>query len=118
MADTIIGAVNGKIFFNRIIGPKFLNIPCNEVEASEAQNTLLPPIHDYLESSLRADGFLVGDSFSIADIAVISMLVNLNLAGAPVDAAKHPKLAAYFARMTARPSIAQLLVGDRAMLGL
>jgi glutathione S-transferase len=35
-----------------------------------------------------------------------------------VDAATYPKLTAYSARMTARPSFAKLVAGDRAMLGM
>jgi glutathione S-transferase len=118
LADTIMAAANSKIFFNRIIGPKFLNIPCNEAEALEAQTNSLPPIYGYLEGVVPDSGFLVGDSISIADIAVTSMIVNLTHASAPVDAARYPKLAAYFARMSARPSVAGLVAAERAMLGL
>jgi glutathione S-transferase len=118
LADTILGAVNSKIFFNRIIGPKFLNIPCNEAEATEAQNSALPPIYSYLEGVTPQSGFLVGDSISIADVAVTSMIVNLTHANAPIDAARYPKLTAYYARMSARPSVANLIAAERAMLGL
>jgi len=118
LADTILAPANTKIFFNRIIGPRFLNIPCNEAEAMEAQTSMLPPLYAYLEGAIPASGFLVGDSISIADIAVTSMIVNLTHAGAPVDAAAYPKLAAYFARMSARPSISGILAAERQMLGL
>jgi glutathione S-transferase len=118
LADTILAAANTKIFFNRIIGPRFLNIPCNEAEAMDAQTNSLPPLYGYLEGVVPASGFLVGDSISVADVAVTSMLVNLTHAGASVDAAKYPKLAAYYARMSARPSVANLVAAERAMLGL
>jgi glutathione S-transferase len=118
LADTILATANSKIFFNRIVAPRFLNIPCNEVEATEAQTTLLPPMLAYLEGVTPASGYLVGDSFSIADIAVTSMLVNLAHANAPVDTAKYPKLAAYVARMSKRPSVEKFVAGERAMLGL
>jgi glutathione S-transferase len=117
-ADTILFTAVTKVFFNRVVAPKFLNMPGNEAEAMEAINTLLPPMYAHLESVAPASGFLVGDSFSIADIAVTSMIVNMTLANAPVDAAQYPKLAAYYARMAARPSFAKLIAGDRAILGL
>jgi glutathione S-transferase len=118
LADTILFTAVSKVFFNRVVAPKFLNMPGNEAEATEALTTLLPPMLAHLESVAPASGFLVGDSFSIADISVTSMLVNLALSNAPVDAAKYPKLAAYYARMAARPSFAKLIAQDRAILGL
>jgi glutathione S-transferase len=118
LADTILATANSKIFFNRIIAPRFLNIPCNDAEANEAQEMALPPMYAYLENVVPASGFLVGDSFSIADISITSMIMNLTYANAPVDAAKYPRLAAYHARMVARPSIAGLIASERAMLGL
>lgn len=118
VADTILFAPVSAIFFNRLIAQKFLNIPGDENAASESQKNVLPPLYAYLEGVVPASGFLVGDALTIADISVTSMLVNLNLASAGVDAAKYPKLAAYYARMVARPSFAKQIVADRAMLGL
>lgn len=118
VADTILFSAGQKIFFNRIVMPKFLNQPGNLAEADEAQANMLPPVYAYLESVTPTSGYLVGDAFSIADISIVSMLINLAFANAGVDAAKYPKLAAYYARMTARPSIAKLIAADREMLGL
>lgn len=118
MADTIMFTASSPIFFNRCVSAKFLNIPGDEKVANETQANVLPPIHAYLESVAPANGYLVGDSISIGDVAVTSQLINLALGGAPVDAAKYPKLAAYYARMVARPSIAPIIAADRAILGL
>ncbi|MEO8313532.1 MAG: glutathione S-transferase family protein [Pseudomonadota bacterium] len=118
MADTILSGAISKVFVNRVIMPVFLNLPGNEAEATEALTVTLPPMLAYLESVAPTNGFLVGDSFGIADISVTSALVNLTLGNANVDATTYPKLAAYYARMTARPSFATLIAGDRAMLGM
>jgi glutathione S-transferase len=118
MADTIMFPSGSKIFFNRIVAPKFLNLPGDPAVADEAQATTLPPVYAYLEKVAPTAGFLAGENFSIGDIAVTSMIVNLTHARAGVDAAKYPKLAAYYARMAARPSIAKQIAADRAMLGL
>jgi glutathione S-transferase len=118
MADTILAPAVSKVFLNRVIMPVFLNTPGNEADADEALTVTLPPMLKYLESVAPANGYLVGDSFSIADISVASVLVSLSLSKAPVDPATYPKLAAYFTRMTARPSFAKVVAGDRAMLGL
>jgi glutathione S-transferase len=118
VADTILFPAGARIFFNRIVAPKFLNMAGDPAAADEAQATALPPVYAYLESVTPASGFLVGDSFSIADVAITSMIVNMVFANAAVDAAKYPKLAAYYARMAARPSIAGLISVDRQILGL
>lgn len=118
VADTILFTGVTKVFLNRVVMPVFLNMPGNEVEATEALNVTLPPMLEYLESVAPASGFLVGDSFSIADISVTSMIVNLTLANATPDAGKYPKLMAYYTRMASRPSFAKIIAGDRAMLGV
>jgi glutathione S-transferase len=64
----------------------------------------LPPLFGYLEKEIGDKQFLAGGAFSIADIAVATMLVNFQHAGENIDAASWPKLAAYVNRIHARPS--------------
>lgn len=118
MADTILAPAVSKVFFNRVVAQKFLNMPGNMADADDALANLLPPICAYLESATSSGSYLVGGSFGIADISVVAQLVNLELSGAPLDATKYPQLAAYYARVVARPSFAKLLAGDRAILGM
>jgi glutathione S-transferase len=117
VADTLLFPAGQKVFFNRVVAPKFLNRPGDLAAAEEAQATLLPPVYGYLESVMPADGFLAGNTLSIGDIAVTSMLVNMSYCGAGVDAARYPKLAAHFARISSRPSFTAALAADRAMMG-
>ncbi len=77
----------------------------------------MPPLFDYLESQLSGD-WLVGSQFSIADIAIGTVFVNLRLAGVSVDAARWPKLARHIARVHERPSFKTLIEEDRAALGI
>lgn len=116
MADTVMFPAGQKIFFNRVILPKFLGRAGDMAAADEAQATMLPPVYAYLESVVPADGFLVGMSLTIADIAVTSMLVNMHLCAAGVDAGGFPRLAAYYARIAARPSFAAQIDANRAAL--
>lgn len=118
VADTLLAPAVSKVFLNRVIMPVFLNMPGNEAEALEAISTTLPPILAYLESVAPASGFLVGETLSVADVSVISVLVNLSLSNATVDAVAYPKLSAYYTRIASRPSFAKLIAGDRAMLGM
>jgi glutathione S-transferase len=116
VADTILFAAGQKIFFNRVVMPKFFNKPGDLQAADEAQATLLPPVYAYLEKMAPIGGYLVGSALTIADIAVVSLLVNMHLCGAGVDAAQYPRLAAYYARIAARPSFAKLIETDRQQL--
>ena len=115
--SAIVGVAGAKIFFARVVGPRFFNQPTDEAAVAKAINEDLPPLFDYLESQLAGD-WLVGKDFSIADIGVGTQFANLRLAGVSVDAARWPKLARYVARVHERPSFRALIDEDRAALGL
>jgi glutathione S-transferase len=117
-ADTILAGAAGPIFFNRIIMPKFMGQEGDLALAAKSETESLPPVLDYLEGVIPASGFLVGDTLSLADIAVASPFVNAEHAGVKPDAAKYPKLSAWVAAMHARPSFAPWIVRERKMLGL
>jgi glutathione S-transferase len=91
------------LFFERIV-KKLLKMQTDESICEAALRDHMPGIGDYLEKQIGDREYLVGDAFSIADIAVGSMFVNVNHAGEPLDASRWPKLAAYVARVHARPS--------------
>ncbi len=113
----IVPIAGPKVFFQRIVGPRFFNQPTDEAVVEKALTEELPPLFDYLESQLKGD-WLVGSQFSIADIGVASPFVNMRHAGASVDAARWPKLARYLARVHERPSFKALIDEDRGTLGL
>ena len=106
--------VGPKIFFKKIVGPRFFNQPCNDAEVKESIEKELPPLFDYLESQLKGD-FFVGDKLTIGDIGVATQFVNLKHAGVGVDAARWPKLAGFVQRMHARPSFAPIIAEETAM---
>jgi glutathione S-transferase len=117
-ADTAMSGVIGpKIFFARIVGPRFMNQPADEAAIQKAIDEDLPPLFDYVESQLDERSTLAGGAFSIADVSVVSQLVNLSYAGVPVDRARWPKLAGLFAATTARPSFVARLEEERAFFG-
>lgn len=115
-ADTILIPPMGKIFFNRIVA-KLLGRPSDLSVAAEAQATELPPILAWLETQIPDSGYLVGDTFTLADIAVCTILVNLGHAGAAPNASAYPKLVAYRDSIFARPSFASIIATERAILG-
>lgn len=105
-ADTVLMDAGRKIFFNRVVLPKFLGKPGDLASADKAERDDLPPVLDYLERSIPDCGWLVGDGLTLADLAVASPFVNLRYAGCPVKPATHPRLAAFLQRLHARPSYA------------
>jgi glutathione S-transferase len=114
-ADTIMFASAAPIFFNRVVAP-LMGIPADVAAADKAEAEALPPVLDYLETVAEPGRFLVGDVLTLADIAVVSPLVNLDHAGVVIDAAKYPKLTAYAATILARPSFTAMVAKDRKFL--
>ena len=102
-ADTILTPAGGKIVFNRLVGPKFLGLPGDEDAAKQGEADLVP-ICDYFESVAPVDGWLTGSAIGSGDIAVASVFRTLGYGGFEPDAAKHPRTAAWYARVCARPA--------------
>ena len=65
--DTIFAASGLKILFNRVVGPRFLGQPGDERIALEGEAEL-PRIFAYIESVVPDAGWLLGETFTIADI--------------------------------------------------
>ncbi|WP_077146597.1 glutathione S-transferase family protein [Sphingopyxis sp. KK2] len=114
--DTVFAACSGKMFFNRIVAPKFLGREGDLAAAALAESEELPKLLDYLESAIPASGFLVGDRLTLADLAVASPLMNFKHCGSVVDAATHPKVAAWSAAILARPSFAPWVAKEERMM--
>jgi glutathione S-transferase len=117
-ADSILTANMGPIFFQRIVLPKFMGGKTDESIVAKAEAEGVPMCCAYLESVVPVDGYLVGDTLTLADIAVASPFVNLSHCGIPVDPDLYPKLVAYLERILARDSFAVWIKRERKMLGL
>ena len=116
-ADTILAGCGAKMFFNRIVAPRFMGRPGDMQVAETAEREELPPILDYIESVVpEAGGYLVGDDLTLADIAVACPFVNLTHLGIELDEARHPKTVAYVRRILSRPSFAPLVEKEIAFL--
>jgi glutathione S-transferase len=116
-ADTILVACGTKIFFNRIVAPRFMGRPCNEEEVQQAELNDLPPILEYLERIVPDErGYLVGDSITLADIAVAGPFANFRHTNTRVDPDRYPRTVAYVDRILARPSLAQWVERETAYL--
>jgi glutathione S-transferase len=116
-ADTVMSAAVFKVFFSRIIGPRFFNTPCNEDVVRDCEQKELPVILDYLESVVPDPGqFLVGSRIGVADISVASMFLNYRHAKANMDANKYRRTFAWVQSVLERPSFAAIVSGERRFL--
>ena len=114
--STMVTVIGPKIFFEKIVAPRFFNREANMESVEKAVREDLPPMFDYLESQLTGD-YLAGNQLSVGDIAVCSMLLNLFHAGYGIDTQKYPKLARYVARIHERPSFKNCIDEEKATLG-
>ncbi len=116
-SDTILVACGAKMFFNRIVAPRFIGRPGDLEAADTAEREELPPILDYLEKTVPdAGGYLVGDRLTLADIAVASPFVNLAHLDCKIDATRHGRVRAYVDSILSRPSFAQWIERESAFL--
>jgi len=106
-----------KVFFPKIVAPRFLNRQPDLAAIQKVVDEELPPMFDYLEGEIAGKEWLVGNRFSIADIGVATQFVNLNLAGYSVDPKRWPKLTAYLGKVHGRPSFKAVIDKEKAAFG-
>ena len=97
------------LFAHRLVRPYITKAAVDESLIERAIDKLIPEVLNYLEASLRPSGYFVGDSFSMADLAVMSPLINMYHGGHEVAAEQWPRMAEFYQRMAALPEIAEVI---------
>jgi glutathione S-transferase len=115
-SDTILCSCGAKMFFNRIVAPRFLGREGDLAAADAAERDELPRLLDYLEGVIPESGFLVEDRLTLADIAVASPFANFRHLGLALDAERLPRVAAYAARLLDRPSFTRYTERETSIL--
>ena len=114
-ADYEVGALaTHTIFANRILKP-LTGGSCDDAAVAQALENLVP-LFDYLEDQLGEQHFFLGEQFSMADIAVVSQLINLAHAGELIDEYRWPGLSSLLSRVTARSSVSNLLPDEHQLV--
>lgn len=116
-ADTEVAMPLGMNIFRPIMFPRFQGKESDVETAKKGWNEILPPRFDYLEKALDGRDFFVGDSFSMADIAVGSQMTQLDLVAGLPDAARWPALVKHTQAMKAREDFQANLAVCGKMLG-
>lgn len=116
-ADTSLASCGAKMFYNRLVLPRFFRKQGDEEVARNAECEELPPLLDYLETVVPKPGeFLVGGRITLADVAIASQFVNLTHLGCERDQARHGRIYAYVDAILARPSFASWIERETALL--
>ena len=82
-------------------------------EEEDAARAKLVLLLDKMETSLEQHGWLVGDSYSLADIGVVPFVKRIDEEIAPdeVSAKRHPRVLAWWAAIQARAAFAEAKIG-------
>ena len=115
-ADTLLMGCGGKMFFNRVVAPRFLKREGDLAAADRAEREELPPFLDYLERVIPESGFLVEDRLTLADLSVASPFANFDHMGVSCDPERYPRLKTYVEAILARPSFKPWIEREAAFL--
>jgi glutathione S-transferase len=83
-----------ELFIQKVVIPVVLKGTTDQGVVDNLLMQVQPKIFGYLESEIEGR-FLVGSALSLADIAIVSNLINYQYLGFAIEAAKYPKLRRY-----------------------
>lgn len=115
VGDTRLTESASIIFIERFLNPNMFGNPTDTERAENAENELLPPYLDYLESQVPQEGFLFGD-FGTADISIVSPIFNAAYGGYAVDAKRWPRYAAFVERVAGHAAVAAVRAEEAKIL--
>lgn len=115
-ADSALAMSIAAIFLEIFASPRFFDKPTDEQKVKRELGKL-QPLFAHLDATVGEREFLVGDAFSIADVAVASPLVAFRHTGYEVDADLYPRLRRYADAIITRPTIAKILAEEVEKFG-
>jgi len=115
-ADSKLGELcGGGLFFERVAKKMLLGKSADEARVQEVIDNQLPPVLDYLESQLPAEGFLFGTP-GVADISLATHFINAGYAGYSVDANRWPRTLAFIERLKMLPAMQCQLAAEATLM--
>lgn len=115
-ADSDLIAATGSGLFRAVVINKLMRKEPDHALANDTWTNKVPRFLDYLERELGGRTHFVGDTLTIADIAVASPFVNAAHAGFAPDPVKYPGLTRFLVATHARPSFAACIAQERKFL--
>jgi glutathione S-transferase len=117
LAGSRVTELASGIFFQRFMRPMAFKQEPDEELVSKIINKQLPPILDYLESQVPAEGFIFG-TLTLTDISLVSPFINAGYANYQVDAERWPTFSAFMQRVKAHEVMSPLLAKEAKMMGM
>lgn len=109
---TIFRHVVHPLFSQTIVRPNILQEPADKAVIDDVLSNVQPKILSYLESQLTGK-FLVGDTMTLADIAIVSNFIVYYYIGYKLDTAKYPKLVKYIKTIAATDAYRKALNDEK-----
>ena len=103
-------------FFERVVKSMMGMGAADEARLAEIAATEHPEVFDYLESQLPEQGFLFGDTLSVADLALANPFINGGYGGFTIDAGLWPRTAAWLERVKSDPVLVGLLAAEKTLM--
>jgi glutathione S-transferase len=115
-ADSELAANMGGGVFRPVVVNKLMGKEPDRAKAEQTIAEKLPACFAYLEKEIGAKEFIIGDRFSLADIAISTHFVNFAHAGYKPDAARYPNVVRYVNAIHARASFAACIAEEKAFI--
>jgi len=113
----LMPVAGSKLFLPVVLGPLLGRPEADAAEIKKVVDEELPPLFGYLDSQIGDSGFFVGNSLSIADVAVAAAFGNIRLAGVNPDKGRQPKLHAFIKRMHGRDTFKKIIDPVKGLIG-
>lgn len=110
-ADTVLFQAIAPCYYQTVLVPLYRNRQPDTTAIQLALEEKLPPIADYLEQELSTKTYFVNEQFTIADVTITSIFLNMYLSGFSLTKTKWPQLHAYLQRNFKRASF-QACISD------
>jgi glutathione S-transferase len=109
---TVFRHVVHPLFHQTVVNPNIRKQPTDRRVVDNVLNDVQPKIFGYLEGEIGGK-FLVGNTLTLADIAIASNFVVYQYIGFPVDGGKYPKLAKYLREITSLDAFQRALADEK-----
>ena len=107
--DELAKVATRRLFYEIYGKPLAFGTKPDEKLVKIAKEKQLPPLLEYLNTCIQKNTYFVGNEFSIADIAITTQLLALEMANIRIDEILYPILHEYFKNIKSRESIKKII---------
>jgi glutathione S-transferase len=93
----------------RVINGMIYNKAVDESVVETSLSEKIPAVMDFIDSELTVSEFLLGNTITMADVAITGIYINAMAAGFELDTERWPLAAAHCFRVYGDPVVAKLL---------